>query len=137
MIIIIEIIIFIETKLQNTIGKIIKYRCLVNRLSPINRQRSMADRRPFGHVMTADCIEMIKMLKNNSGGKMQLAICWSGNSHLHQQRQDMLTCTQFMDVLICVSHTTTLSENLLLAIVTHSNDLLMSPNTPARVWHLQ
>ena len=28
-------------------------------------------------------VEMTRILKNNSGGKMQLAICWSGTSHLH------------------------------------------------------
>ena len=30
-----------------------------------------------------------------------------------------------------------LLENLLPVIVTHSNDLLMSSDTPARVWHLR
>ena len=30
----------------------------------------------LGHIMTADCVVMIRILKNNSGGKMQLAICW-------------------------------------------------------------
>ena len=38
-----------------------------------------------------------------------------------------------MNVLIGVIHTRTLLENLLSDIVTHSNHLLMSPNTPARV----
>ena len=28
-------------------------------------------------------VEMIRILKSNSGGKMQWAICWSGNSHLY------------------------------------------------------
>ena len=31
--------------------------------------------------------EMIRILKNNSRGKLQLAICWSINSHLHLLRQ--------------------------------------------------
>ena len=31
----------------------------------------------------------------------------------------------------------TLLENLLSVIVTHSNDLLMFPDTPAQVWYLQ
>ena len=30
---------------------------------------------------------MIRILKINSEGKMQFAICWSGNSHLHLLRQ--------------------------------------------------
>ena len=41
--------------------------------------------------------------------------------------------TQFMDVLSGVIYTRILLENLLSVIVTHSNDLLMSPDTPARV----
>ena len=72
---------------------------------------------------------------------MLLAIYWSGSSHLHQWRQKS-NCsshivTQFMGVLFGVIHTNTLLENLLAVIVTHSNDLLMSPDTPARVWHLR
>ena len=31
---------------------------------------------------------MIRILINNSGGKMQCAICWWGNSHLHLLRQN-------------------------------------------------
>ena len=62
---------------------------------------------------------------------MQLAIYWSGSSHLHQWRQKS-NCsshivTEFMDVLSGVIHTRTLLENLLSVAVTHSNDLLMSP----------
>ena len=38
-----------------------------------------------------------------------------------------------MDELFDIIHTRTLSENLLSVIVTHSNDLLMSSETPARV----
>ena len=65
---------------------------------------------------------------------MQLAICWSGSSHLHLRRQKS-NCsshivTQFMDVL-CGVILPELLENLLLVIVTHSNDLLMIPDTPA------
>ena len=41
---------------------------------------------------------------------------------------------QFIDVLFGITHT--LLENLLSVIVTHSNDFLMFPDTPARVWHL-
>ena len=72
---------------------------------------------------------------------MQLAICWSGSSHLQQWRQNF-NCsshivTQFMGVLCGVIYTNTLLENLLSVIVTHSNNLLMSPDTPARVWHLR
>ena len=39
----------------------------------------------LGHVMTADCRD--DNLKKKSIGKMQLAICWSGSSHLHLWRQ--------------------------------------------------
>ena len=45
--------------------------------------------------------------------------------------------TQFMDVLFGVNHSRTLLESLLSVIVTHSSVLLMSPGTPARVWHLR
>ena len=69
---------------------------------------------------------------------MQWAICWSGNSHLHLLRQKS-NCsshivTQFMDVVIGVIQFRTLLESLLSVIVTHSSVLLMSPDTPARVW---
>ena len=62
---------------------------------------------------------------------MQFSICWSGSSHLHQRRQKS-NCsshivTQFMDVLFGVILIRTLLGNLLSVIVTHSNDLLMSP----------
>ena len=70
---------------------------------------------------------------------MQLAICWSGKSHLHLLIQKS-NCsshivTPFMDVLFGVIHSRTLLENLLSVIVTHSSVLLTSPDTPARVWH--
>ena len=63
---------------------------------------------------------------------MQLAICWSGSFHLLLGRQKS-NCsshivTQFMDVLFGVIHTRSRLENLLSVIVTHSNDLLMSPS---------
>ena len=92
------------------------------------------------HVMTADCL-MIRILKNNSGGKMHLAICWLGNSHLHLLRQKS-NCsshivTKFIDVLSGVIHTRTPLENLLSVIVTHSNDLLMSPDTPLTAFAMQ
>ena len=72
---------------------------------------------------------------------MQLAICWSGSSHLHLLRQKS-NCsshivTEFMDVLFGVIHYRTLLENLLSVIVTHSIMLLTSPDTPARLWHLR
>ena len=66
---------------------------------------------------------------------MQLAICWSGSSHLHNCSSHIVT--QLMDVLFGVILTRTLLGNLLSVIVTHSNDLLMSPDTPARVCHLR
>ena len=72
---------------------------------------------------------------------MQWAICWSGNSHLHLLRQksnfSSHIVTSFMDVLFGVIHSITLLECLLSVIVTHSSVLLMSPDTPARVWHLR
>ena len=69
---------------------------------------------------------------------MKLAICWSGSSHLHLLRQKF-NCSshiviKFMDVLFGVILTRTLLENLLSVLVTHSSDLLMSPDSPARVW---
>ena len=72
---------------------------------------------------------------------MQLAICWSGSSHLYLRRQKS-NCSshiviQFMDVLFGVILKRTLLENLLSVIVKHSNGLLMSPDTPARIWHLR
>ena len=71
--------------------------------------------------MTADCRDD-KDIKNNSGGKMQLAICWSGSSHLHLRRQKF-NCssrivTKFKDVLFGVILSRTLLENLLSVIVT-------------------
>ena len=68
---------------------------------------------------------------------MQLAICWSENSHLQLLRQKS-NCsshivTPFMDVLFGVIHSRALVENLLSFIVTHSNVLLTSPDTPSRV----
>ena len=61
---------------------------------------------------------------------MQLAICWSGNSHLHLLRQksncSSRTVTPFMNVQFGVIHTRTLLENLLSVIVTHSSVLLTS-----------
>ena len=72
---------------------------------------------------------------------MQWAICWSGNSNLRLLRQKS-NCsshivTQFIDVLFGVIHSRTLLESLLSVIVTHTSVLLMSPDTPARVWHLR
>ena len=43
----------------------------------------------------------------------------------------------WMCSLTSLDHTRTLLENLLSLIVTHSNVLLKSPDTPARVWHLR
>ena len=72
---------------------------------------------------------------------MLLVICCSESSHLHLLRQKSNCSTHivtpFMDVLFCVIHTRTLLENLLLVLLTHSSVLLMSPDTPARVWHFR
>ena len=91
------------------------------------------------HVMTVDC-RGDKDVKNNSGGKMLLAICWSGSSHLHLLRQKSncpsFIVTPFMDMLFGVIHSRTLFENFLSVIVTHSSVLLTSPDTPDRFWHL-
>ena len=59
-------------------------------------------------------VEMIMTLKNNSGGKMQLAIYWSRSSHLHLWRQKS-NCsshivTLFIHVLFGIIHTITLLE---------------------------
>ena len=72
---------------------------------------------------------------------MLLGICWSESSHFHLLRQKS-NCsshivTPFMDVQLDVIHTRTLLENLLSVLVTHSGVLLISPDTPARVWHLR
>ena len=79
--------------------------------------------RYLGFIMTAE----IRILKNNSGGKMQLAICWSGSSHLHLLRQksncSSRIVTPFMDVHFGIIHSRTLLENLLSFIVTHSSIL--------------
>ena len=61
---------------------------------------------------------------------MQLAICWSGNTHLHllRQKSDCSShiVTPFMDVLFGIIHSRTLVENLLSVIVTHSSVLLIN-----------
>ena len=66
---------------------------------------------------------------------MQLAICWSGISHLYLLRQKFKCSshmvTPFMDVIFVVIHSRTLLENLLLVIGTYSSVLLTSPDTPA------
>ena len=106
-----------------------------------NKEHGFVEKfRYLGHswLQTA---EMISILKNNSGGKMKLAICWWWCFHLYLLRQKS-NCpshivTRFMDVLFGVIHTRTLLENLLTVIVTHSRALLTSPDTPARVWHLR
>ena len=72
---------------------------------------------------------------------MPLAICWSGVLIYTKWRQKS-NCsshivTKFMDVLFSVIVTRTLLENLQSVIVTHSNDLLMSRDAPARVRQLQ
>ena len=85
-----------------------------------NEELSLVEEfRYLGHVMSADCRDD-KDIKNNSGYKMQLAICWSGSSHLHLRRHKS-NCsshivTKFMDVLFGVIHTRTLLENLLSVI---------------------
>ena len=81
--------------------------------------------------MTANCRD--RDIKKK-GGRMQLAICWSGSSRLHLWRQKS-NCSShivtFMDVHFGVIHSRTLLENLLSVIVTHSSVLLTSPDTPA------
>ena len=74
---------------------------------------------------------------------MQLAICWSESSHCtgvgKKSNCSSHFVSRFMDVLNFASFLPELYiiENLLSVIVAHSNDLLMSPDTPARVWHLR
>ena len=90
--------------------------------------------------MTADCRDD-KILKNNSAVKMQLAICWSASSHLHLLRQksncSSRIVTPFIHVHFGLIHSKAQLENLLSVTVTYSSVLLMSPDTPARVWHLR
>ena len=91
--------------------------------------------RYLGHIMTAVCRDVNDIKKNNSGGKMQSSICWSGSSHLHLLRQTS-NCsshivTPFMDVHFGFSHSRTLLENLLSVIVTHSSVLLTSSSSLA------
>ena len=88
---------------------------------------------------------MVRILKNNSRGKMQLAICSSGNSHFHLLRVKS-NCsshigTKYIDVLFGVIHTRTLLANLLPVIVIHSNVLLtfagfliVTPATNTTAW---
>ena len=48
-----------------------------------NEQLSYVDEfRCLGHIITADFRDN-KVIANNSGGKIQLAKCWSGSSHLY------------------------------------------------------
>ena len=73
---------------------------------------------------------------------MQLAICWSGSSHLHLVRQksncSSRIVTPFMDVLFwCHSFQNSIRKLTVSYIVTYSSVLLTSPDTPARVWHLR
>ena len=76
-------------------------------------------------------VQMIRILKNNSGDKMQLAKCGWESFHLHLRRQksNCLSVAQFMDVLFYVILTRTLLENLLSVVVTHSNDINVRQNT--------
>ena len=66
--------------------------------------------------MTADCRDD-KDIKKQFKRKMQLAICWSGSSHLHLLRQksncSSRIVTPCMDVPFGVIHSRTLLENLL------------------------
>ena len=106
-----------------------------------NKELSFVEEfRYLRHIMTADCRDD-KDIKKKSGDKMQWAICWSGNSHLHPLRQKFNSSshivTRFIDVLFGVNHSRTLLESLLSVIVTHSSVLLMSPDTPDRVLHLR
>ena len=59
--------------------------------------------------------------------------------HLWRQKSNCSSyiVTPFMEVLFGVIHTRTPQENLLAVIVTHSNVLLTSPDTPAPVRHLR
>ena len=74
---------------------------------------------------------MIRILKNNSGGKRQFVICWSGSSHLHQLRQKS-NCsrivTPFMAVHFGVIHSRTSSIRKL--TVSYSNTLKRLINVP-------
>ena len=75
---------------------------------------------------------MIRILKSNSGSKMQWAISWSGNSHLYLLRQKS-NCsshivTKFMDVLFGAIHSRALLKSLL--AVSYSDTFKRHINVP-------
>ena len=94
----------------------------------------------LGHVMTADCrgdkdikrtIQEAKRSWQYAGHEVLICTYWGKNPivqvilllHLW-----MCSFSLFIPELL---------ENLLSVIVSHSNDLLTSPDTPASVWHLR
>ena len=76
--------------------------------------------RYLGHVMTADCRDH-KDIKKQFRSKMQLAICWSGSSHLHLRSQKSSfsshIVSQLMDVPSGVIH----ARTVLKKSVSHSD----------------
>ena len=75
--------------------------------------------------MTADCRDHKDVEKTIQ--EVKYSWQYAGNTFSSEPRRQKSNClrhivTQFMDVLFGVIHT--VSENLLSAIVTHSNDLL-------------
>ena len=88
--------------------------------------------------MTADRRDD-KDIKNNSRGKMQLAICWSGISHMHHRMQKSNYSSHIVIKFIgaLLRHSCHYFIRKLSAIMIHSIDLLMSPDKPTRVWHFR
>ena len=96
--------------------------------------------RYLGHVITADCRhdkDVAKQFRRKNAVGNMLVRKFSFAPMEAKNPIVRHIATQFMDVPSGVIYTRTLLENFLSVIMTHSNDLLKSPDTPARVWHLR
>ena len=98
--------------------------------------------RYLGHVMTADCRDDKDIVKqftrqNAIGNILVRKFSFASMEENGGIWATSHIVTQIMDVFSGVIHTRNLLKNLQSVIVTYSNDLLMSPDTPARVWHLR
>ena len=86
-------------------------------------------------------VEMIKTLKINSGGKMLLAICWSGSSHLHQPRQKFNFKSYCNPIYWCTLWRHSYQYSVRKLTVSYSDTFKRPVNVPrytssrARVWH--
>ena len=77
------------------------------------------------------CIYYIRLLSETNRKT------WVRENVRETESHPLYIVTPFMGVLFGISHTRTRGQNLLSVLVTHSSILLMSPDTPARVWHLR